>query len=85
VQVFASNDTLLCCADELDRTACKMQLVIDSRHRVLLIIDVFTTYLSIYPISVVGILDAGLQFHMIALAVSRKIRRGVFLLLSAVS
>jgi hypothetical protein len=41
----------------------KMQLVIDSKHRVLL---------NNYLISVVGILDAGQQFNMIALAVSNK-------------
>jgi hypothetical protein len=63
VQVFASTDTLLRCVDELDHTVCKMQLVIDSKHRVLL---------NNYPITVVGILDAGQQFHMVALAVSNK-------------
>jgi hypothetical protein len=63
VQVFASTDTLLRCVDELDHTVCKMQLVIDSKHRVLL---------NDYPITVVGILDAGQQFHMVALAVSNR-------------
>jgi hypothetical protein len=52
----------------------KMQLLIDSKHRVLL---------NKYPITVVGILDAGQQFTMIALAVSNKEDEEVFLLFAA--
>jgi hypothetical protein len=63
VQLFASTDSLLRHIDNLDRLMSKMQLVIDSKHRVLL---------NNYLISVVGILDAGQQFNMIALAVSNK-------------
>jgi hypothetical protein len=50
VQVLASTDTLPRCINELDHTVCKMQLVIDYKHCVLL---------NNYPITVVGILDAG--------------------------
>jgi hypothetical protein len=63
VQVVASTNTLLRHVDNLDHSMSKMQLVIDSKHRVLQ---------NHHPISVVGILDAGKQFNMIALAVSKK-------------
>jgi hypothetical protein len=63
VQVFASTDTLLRHVDNLDHSMSRMQLVIDSKHHVLL---------NDYSITVFGILDAGQQFNMIALAVSNK-------------
>jgi hypothetical protein len=63
VQVFASTDTLLRHVDNLDLSMSKMQLGIDSKHRVLL---------NNYPITVVGILNAGQQFNVIAFALSNK-------------
>jgi MULE transposase domain len=63
VQVFTSTDTLLRHVDTLDHSMSKMNLVFDSKHRVLL---------NNYPITVVGVLDVGQQFNMIALAVSNK-------------
>jgi hypothetical protein len=63
VQVFPSTDTLLRHVDILDHSMSKMQLVIDSKLHVLL---------NDYSITVVGILDAGQQFNMTALAVSNK-------------
>jgi MULE transposase domain len=63
VQVVGSTDGLLRNFVDLQQTQCAMQLVVDSKHRVLL---------NNYPITVVGILDAAQQFHLLALAVSNK-------------
>jgi hypothetical protein len=63
VQVFASTETLLRHIYNLDHSMSQMQLVLDSKHRVIL---------NNYPITVVWILGAGQQFNMIALAVSNK-------------
>jgi MULE transposase domain len=71
VQVFASTDTLLPHVDNLDHFMSKKQLVIDSKRRGLL---------NNYPITAVGILDAGQQYTMIALAVSNKEDEEVFIL-----
>jgi hypothetical protein len=43
-------------------TSC-MEVVLDSKHRVLM---------SNYPISVLGVLDAGQQFNLVAIYVSNK-------------
>ena len=40
-----------------------MQLVVDSKHRVLM---------NNYPVTAVGFLDAGQQFNLVMLAVSNK-------------
>jgi MULE transposase domain/SWIM zinc finger len=63
VQVFASTDTLLKVAAKIYHTAAVMQLVVDSKHRVLM---------NNYPVTAVGFLDAGQQFNLVMLAVSNK-------------
>jgi hypothetical protein len=60
VQVFASTDTILKVAAKIYHTAAVVQLVIDSKHRVLI---------NNYPVTAVGFLDAGQQFNLVMLAV----------------
>jgi MULE transposase domain len=63
VHVFSSTDTLLNMAAKIDHTATVMQLVIDSKHRILM---------NNYPVTAVGFLDAVQQFNFVLLAVSNK-------------
>jgi MULE transposase domain len=69
VQVIASTDGLLRGVSNLQSTQCSMQLVIDSKHRVLT---------NNYPVTVIGVLDAAQQFQLITLAVSNKESEDVF-------
>jgi hypothetical protein len=63
VHVFASTDTPLKAAARINHTAAVMQLIIDSKHRVLM---------DNYPVTAVGFLDAGQQSNLVMLAVSNK-------------
>jgi MULE transposase domain len=63
VELFATTRCLLENIRQVSDTAGVMQVVLDSKHRVLM---------NNYPITALGILDAGQQFNLIALAVSNK-------------
>jgi hypothetical protein len=63
VHVFASTDTLLNVAAKIYQTAAFMQLVIDSKHRV---------PMKNYPVTAVGLLNAGQLFNLVMLTVSNK-------------
>jgi hypothetical protein len=63
VQIFATTRSLLENIRKASHTSGVMQVVLDSKHRVLR---------NNYPITALGILDAGQQFNLIALAVSNK-------------
>jgi MULE transposase domain len=63
VQIFATTRSLLDNIRQISRSACGMQVVLDSKHRVLM---------NNYPVTVLGVLDAGQQFNLVALAVSNK-------------
>jgi MULE transposase domain len=63
VQVFITTETLLRNVQRVYDTAGVRQLAMDSKHRVLM---------NNYPVTDVGVLDAGQQFNLIALAVSNK-------------
>jgi MULE transposase domain len=63
VQIFATTRSLLENIRKVSHTSGVMQVVLDSKHRVLM---------NNYPITALGILDAGQQFNLIALAVSNK-------------
>jgi hypothetical protein len=63
VQVFVSTDTPPKVAAKIYHTGAVMQLVIDSKDRVLI---------NNYPVTAVGFLDAGQQFNLVMLVVSNK-------------
>jgi hypothetical protein len=63
VHLFVLMDTLLNVAAKIYHTAAVMQLVIDSKHRVLM---------NNYPLTAVGFLDEGQQLNLVMLAVSNK-------------
>jgi hypothetical protein len=63
VQVFITTRTLLRNVQRIYDTAGVRQLAMDSEHRVLM---------NNYPVTAIGVLDAGQQFNLIALAVSNK-------------
>jgi MULE transposase domain len=63
VQIFATTRSLLERVRKISHTSGVMQVVLDSKHRVLM---------NNYPITALGILDAGQQFNLLALAVSNK-------------
>ena len=54
VQVFVTTETLLRNVATVSHTSGVSQLVIDSKHRVLM---------NNYPVTALGVLDAGLQFN----------------------
>jgi hypothetical protein len=60
VQIFATTRSLLENIHKFSHTSGVMQVVLDSKHLVLM---------NNYPITALGILDAGQQFKLIALAV----------------
>jgi MULE transposase domain len=63
VQIYATTRSLLEIIRKIYHTSGVMQVVLDSKHRVLM---------NNYPITALGILDAGQQFKLVALAVSNK-------------
>jgi MULE transposase domain/SWIM zinc finger len=63
VRLFATTRLLLQNVENIINTAGVFQIAIDSKYRVLM---------NNYPITAVGVLDAGQQFNLIALAVSNK-------------
>jgi hypothetical protein len=63
VQICATTRSFLENIRKVSYTSGVMQVVPDSKHRVLM---------KIYPLTALGILDAGQQFNLIALVVSNK-------------
>jgi MULE transposase domain len=63
VQIFATTKSLLENIRQIYLSASCMQVVLDSKHRFLM---------NNYPITVLGVLDAGQQFNIVALDVSNK-------------
>jgi hypothetical protein len=63
VQIYATTRSLLENIRQISLSAGAMQVVLDSKHRVLM---------NNYPVTVLGVLDAGQQFNLVALAVSNK-------------
>jgi MULE transposase domain len=63
VQIYATTRSLLERIRKISHTSGAMQVVLDSKHLVLM---------NNYPITALGILDAGQQFNLVALAVSNK-------------
>ena len=63
VQAFIITEILLQNVQRVCNTAGVLQLAMDSKHRVLM---------NNYPVTALGVLDAGQQFNLIALALSNK-------------
>lgn len=63
MELYLSTPELLRSIQKLNGTASSFQIVLDSKHRMLH---------NNYPISVLGVLDAGQQFHLISIAISNK-------------
>jgi MULE transposase domain/SWIM zinc finger len=63
VQTFATTRSLLENVGKVSASAAAMQAVLDSKHRILM---------NNYPVTALGVLDAGQQFNLVALAVSNK-------------
>ena len=63
VQVFITTETLLQNVQRVCNTAGVLQLAMNSKHKVLM---------NNYPITALGILDAGQLFNLIAVALSNK-------------
>jgi hypothetical protein len=63
VQAFITTEILLQNVQRVCNTAGVLQLAMDSKHRVLM---------NNYPVTALGVLDAGQQFNLIALALSNK-------------
>jgi len=63
MELFMSTTELLKSLEKLNISASRHQIVIDSKHRLLH---------NNYPLSVIGVLDSGQQFHLVAFAISNK-------------